>query len=149
MMILASSLSSVDGKFVVETLYGLWRQCQPGYFCTVMRRCRPVVSFSSVLLYYFVIAETQGDLSFCQRMAAHVSKASDLPAVCRQFPTVFDDYRRKSRTEPMDVAFQGMSSGSQIQARRSRVMGFEHHAKLHRRMTGSAEAYHYRPQPTK
>jgi hypothetical protein len=103
----------------------------------------------SNVAYSLFIEETKGDFTFCQRMAAHVSQAADLPAVCRQFPNVFEDFRAKARTEPMNVAFQGMSSGSQIQARRSRVMGLEHSAKLHRRMTGSAEAYHYRPQPTK
>ncbi len=82
-------------------------------------------------------------------MAAHVSKASDLPAVCLQFPTVFDDYRKKSRNDTMNIAFQGMSSGSQIQARRSRTSGFEHRAKLLRRMTGAGENYHYQPQPSK
>ena len=88
-------------------------------------------------------------MSFCQRMAAHVNKASDLPAVCRQFPTVFEEYRRKSRDETMNIAFQGMSSGSQIQARRSRASGFEHRAKLIRRMTGSGGNFHYQPQPSK
>eukprot|EP00429_Kryptoperidinium_foliaceum_P099928 CAMPEP_0176236420 /NCGR_PEP_ID=MMETSP0121_2-20121125/27334_1 /TAXON_ID=160619 /ORGANISM="Kryptoperidinium foliaceum, Strain CCMP 1326" /LENGTH=104 /DNA_ID=CAMNT_0017575851 /DNA_START=60 /DNA_END=374 /DNA_ORIENTATION=+ len=95
------------------------------------------------------VDETQGDLTFCQRMAAYVSRSSDLPAVCRQFPTVFDEYRRKGKEETMNIAFEGMSSGSQIQARRSRTMGYEHNAKLLRRMTSSRGNYHYQPQPAR
>lgn len=134
-MILAASLSAVDGESFDRTR-------------------RLVLWLSLIITFIFlcsfvnsILLESQGDYDFCQRMAAHVSQAADLPAICRKFPTVFSDYHRhKSSNDPMSIAFDGMPSGSQIQARRSRSMGFEHRAKLHRRMTGSAEAYHYQPQ---
>eukprot|EP00934_Nitzschia_sp_Nitz4_P000453 Nitzschia sp. Nitz4//scaffold40_size135432//94625//94956//NITZ4_003257-RA/size135432-snap-gene-0.129-mRNA-1//-1//CDS//3329551258//453//frame0 len=49
--------------------------------------------------------EAQGDLAFCQRMASHVSKASDLPAVCGKFPSVFSDVQRMGHGNQRSIAF--------------------------------------------
>jgi hypothetical protein len=91
------------------------------------------------------------DLAFCQGLASQVSNAKDLPAKCQNFPSVVDTVKRKPSTsqDSMDIAFQGMRPGSAIQARRSRAMGHEHHAKLNRRLTSSGRDHHYQPQATK
>jgi hypothetical protein len=107
---------------------------------------------NSHLLFLSFSVNKANDLDFCQGLASQVSNAKDLPAKCQYFPSVVDSVKRKSPAssqDSMDIAFQGMRPGSAIQARRSRAMGYEHSAKLNRRLTSTGRDHHYQPQAAK
>jgi hypothetical protein len=78
------------------------------------------------------------DLAYCQNVASKLVDAKDLPVMCRSFPSVIDAVKRKATGKTdNNIAFQGMTAGSAIQARSSRATGYVSHAKLQRRLTSS------------
>ena len=88
------------------------------------------------------------DLESCKSIAATVKDVSDLPAQCKHYPIIVQKVTQNKEEQAMAIAFAGMRPGSAVQARRSRVTGYESNAKLKRRLTSSGATHHVHPQKT-
>jgi hypothetical protein len=84
-------------------------------------------------------ASSPVSLEDCQKLAASLIRADELPVQCRKnYPelvrTILE--RRNSRQTGVDP-FEGMWVGSALSARQARSQGKEYHAQIQRRMTST------------
>eukprot|EP00538_Stauroneis_constricta_P001390 CAMPEP_0119571572 /NCGR_PEP_ID=MMETSP1352-20130426/44189_1 /TAXON_ID=265584 /ORGANISM="Stauroneis constricta, Strain CCMP1120" /LENGTH=105 /DNA_ID=CAMNT_0007621255 /DNA_START=790 /DNA_END=1107 /DNA_ORIENTATION=+ len=86
------------------------------------------------------------DLASCQNIAATLKDLSELPSQCKLYPAVVNKVKQNKEDQAMAVAFAGMQPGAAVQARRSRVTGYESPAKIKRRLTSSGTHHHVHPQ---
>jgi hypothetical protein len=75
------------------------------------------------------------DFAQCDRIAAELFKADELPAECRtKYPQLVRSILERRHSKRVDP-FEGMWSGAALEARKARAGGREYHAQIQRRYT--------------
>ncbi len=77
------------------------------------------------------------DFNQCERIAAELFKADELPTECRtKYPQLVRAILERRNSKKMDP-FEGMWSGAALGARQARAAGKEYHAQIQRRYTAT------------
>ena len=79
--------------------------------------------------------------SYCQNLANHISKVSDIPAECKKYPDVVKELSKVIAERDAAIATKGMRSGSGNETRRALFAGSESEAQLTRRLTQTSRKF--------
>jgi len=73
--------------------------------------------------------------AYCEALAAKVSSDKELPSYCLEYAKNLQ--KKSTSVDP----FEGMRSGSAVEARKARARGYEPHAVVQRRLTNQGRRF--------